>query len=72
MTQLKIGDRVMWRYGTKDYANYGEIGTVTATGPMYVTVTMDDSQPLPDRHEGDHRDENGSTWADEHRQESER
>lgn len=42
-----IGSRVMWRYGTKDYANYGEVGTVTSVHDTgHITVTMDDEQPF--------------------------
>lgn len=45
-TKLRPGTRIMWRYGTKDYANYGEIGVVTDSDATHVTVTMDDEQPF--------------------------
>lgn len=44
-----IGTRVMWVYGRKDYAEYGEVGTVTAHDADTkhgFTVTTDDAQPF--------------------------
>lgn len=44
-----IGTRVMWTYGRKDYAEYGEIGVVTAhdeDSKHGFTVTTDDYQPF--------------------------
>ncbi|MGN7969001.1 hypothetical protein [Microbacterium sp. 22296] len=44
-----IGTRVMWVYGRKDYASYGEVGTITAhdaDSRHTFTVTTDDYQPF--------------------------
>lgn len=43
-----VGTRVMWRYGRKEYVDYGEIGTVTAHSEdgVFITVEMDDEQPF--------------------------
>lgn len=43
-----IGTRVMRVYGRKDYAEYGEIGTVTAHDPdgRHFSMTLDEVQPF--------------------------
>ena len=44
-----IGTRVIWIYGRKDYAEYGEVGTVTAHDEDTkhgFTVVTDDYQPF--------------------------
>jgi len=43
-----IGTLVMWIYGRKDYAEFGEIGTVIsyADDGQHYTVAIDDEQPF--------------------------
>lgn len=42
-----VGTRVMWIHGRKDYAAYGEIGTVTEhVGGRGFKVVTDDRQPF--------------------------
>jgi len=40
-----IGTKVMWVYGRRDYAEFGEIGVVTAHTKDGITVEIDDDQP---------------------------
>jgi len=46
-TRPAIGTRVMRGYGRKDYAEYGEIGTITAHGENgLIEMTLDAEQPF--------------------------
>lgn len=41
-----VGQRVMWEYGRKEYATYGEIGIVREHLATEYVVEMDDEQPF--------------------------
>lgn len=43
----KIGARVMFPYGRREYVDYGEVGTITSHGEgRRFTFTLDDYQPF--------------------------